>query len=261
MKNQIILEYLEQLDLSDIEAKLYLTLLETGPISVRELAAKIDIKRTTAYLPIEQLIEKGLIMKVVKGSNKLIAANDPKDSLEHLVKMKVQTAQIIEQNLPNMLQSLTTSLPQVKEVDEAEIKYYKGITGVRKIYEDALNANELRSYVKLEETGGIFPDNVHLFNSAFQRNSNLKVKELIYNSPLSKEQAPQVLSKNKNYLYKFMPSEMRLTSGDTLIYDGKVAILTFKGKINGVVLQSSDYYNNSKELFDFIWKILPEFNN
>ena len=43
-----IVDYLKQLDLSDVEAKLYLTLLQTGPSSVRDLAQTIDIKRTTA---------------------------------------------------------------------------------------------------------------------------------------------------------------------------------------------------------------------
>jgi len=63
-----ILEYLEQLDLSEIEAKLYLTLLETGPTSVRDIAAAIGIKRTTAYLYVDQLAEKGLITKMVHSS-------------------------------------------------------------------------------------------------------------------------------------------------------------------------------------------------
>ncbi|HEX8965543.1 MAG TPA: helix-turn-helix domain-containing protein, partial [Patescibacteria group bacterium] len=58
--NQVLL-YLEQLDLSESEAKLYMSLLQTGPISVRDLAIKVGIKRTTAYLYIDLLVEKGLV--------------------------------------------------------------------------------------------------------------------------------------------------------------------------------------------------------
>ncbi len=250
-----IVDYLKQLDLSDAEARLYLTLLKTGPTSIRDLAQTVDIKRTTAYFYIDQLVEKGLIMKIVKGSKKLVDANEP-ENLHYLVKQKLASAKAVQQNLSAILSDLKSTLPAQKELDTAEIKYYKGAQGIKKIYEEALKAKEVRSYVKLEETDGIFSDNITFFNQAFKKNADLIIREILYNSPLSKEQAPQLLSKNKRYFYKFMPPELNLTSGDVLIYDGKVAILNYKNTINGVVLQNNDYYNNSKELFDFIWKII-----
>jgi len=250
-----IIDYFKQLDLSDAEAKLYLTLLQTGPTSVRDLAQTVDIKRTTTYFYIDQLIEKGLIMKIVRGSKKLVAANDP-ENLRDLVEKKVALAQTVKIKLPAILKTLNTTLPQGTEVENAEIKFYKGIQGVKKIYEEAIIANEIRSYVKLEETGGIFSNNIDFFTQAFKNNEKLIIREILYNSPLSKEQAPQLLSKNKRYFFKFMPSELKLTSGDVLIYDNKVAILNYQNTPNGVVLSNKDYFNNSKELFDFIWKIL-----
>src|SRR5580704_14634911 len=97
-----IIDYLKQLDLSDVEAKLYLTLLQTGSASVRDLAATIDIKRTTAYFYIDQLVEKGLIMKLVRGSKKLVAANGP-DNLKILVDAKLESAKAVQQNFPDIL--------------------------------------------------------------------------------------------------------------------------------------------------------------
>src|SRR5215469_15447405 len=97
-----IIDYLKQLDLSDAEAKLYLTLLKAGPVSVRDLAQTVDIKRTTAYFYIDQLVEKGLIMKLVKGSKKLIAANEP-ENLKILVEEKIKKAQAVQENFPAIL--------------------------------------------------------------------------------------------------------------------------------------------------------------
>ena len=54
-----------------------------------------------------------------------------------------------------------------------------------------------------------------------------------------------------------MPKNLKLSSEDILIYDGKVAIINYTGKITSMVLHSRDYYSNSAELFDFIWEILP----
>src|ERR1700733_13321654 len=136
-----LVDYLKQLDLSDVEAKLYLTLLKTGPTSVRDLAATIDIKRTTAYFYIDQLVEKGLIIKLVRGSKKLVAANEP-ESLKTLVDKKLKNAEEVRQEFPDILKTLTTSLPKGNNSDDAEVKYYKGKNGVKKIYEEALKANE-----------------------------------------------------------------------------------------------------------------------
>src|SRR6266404_6497769 len=145
-----IVDYLKQLDLSDAEARLYLTLLKTGPTSIWDLAQTVDIKRTTAYFYIDQLVEKGLIMKIVKGSKKLVDANEP-ENLHYLVKQKLASAKAVQQNLSAILSDLKSTLPAQKELDTAEIKYYKGAQGIKKIYEEALKAKEVRSYVKLEE--------------------------------------------------------------------------------------------------------------
>src|ERR1700691_3569790 len=103
-----IVDYLKQLDLSEIEAKLYLTLLQTGPASVRDLAQTIDIKRTTAYFYIDQLVDKGLIMKLVRGSKKLVAANEP-ENLKSLVEAKLESAKTVQLGFPNILKALNTS--------------------------------------------------------------------------------------------------------------------------------------------------------
>src|ERR1700734_3874837 len=122
---ETIIDYLKQLDLSDVEAKIYLTLLQTGPVSVRDLAQTINIKRTTAYFYIDQLVDKGLIMKLVKGSKKLVAANEP-ENLQHLVEEKLESAKSVKQGFPDILKALNNSIAQENNANEAEIKYYKG---------------------------------------------------------------------------------------------------------------------------------------
>ena len=59
---------------------------------------------------------------------------------------------------------------------------------------------------------------------------------------------------------KTLPLDIKLTANDILIYDGKVAIINIgdKNDISGVVLQNKDYYNNSIQLFDLLWRLLPE---
>jgi HTH-type transcriptional regulator, sugar sensing transcriptional regulator len=250
-----IIEYLKQLELSELEAKLYLTLLQTGPISVRDLAEDIKVKRTTAYLYIDQLVDKGLVVKLVKGSKKLISAEDPKN-LQSLVDEKVKHAKEVEGLLPDIIKTISSKIPQTSEGTEAEIKYYKGKNGVKKIYEEVLKANEVRSYVNIEEIAEVFPENFDLFDNALKVNPDMIMYEVVENSPQAKKRFENT-KKRERYYYKFLPEDMKLSAQDILVYDGKVAIISLKDNTHGIVLSNLDLYNNLKILFDFIWKILP----
>ncbi len=257
-----ILAYLEKLDLSEIEAKLYLKLLKTGPLSVRELASTTGIKRTTAYIYIDQLIEKGLLIKLVKGSHKLVAANKPDDCLQDLVEKKIRIAKSVQNEFPDVLKEIAISFPQVKEVSEAEIKYYKGKIGVKKIYEDVLQAKEQRSYVDTTKIIEVFPENFQLFNKMLHIDPDVKMFEIFQNSSEEKtETYLQFVTKHKNYFYKILPKGIELTAQDILIYDNKVAIISFNDVISGVVLQNGDLYNIFRTLFDVMWQLLPEIKN
>ncbi len=249
-----IISYLKQLDLTDEEIKLYLSLLESGSMSVNDLSATVGIKRTTSYAYIDLLIKKGLVMKLVKDSKKLVAANEP-ENLQPLVEAKLASAKAIQQSFPDMLKTLST-LPKNNSTAEAEIKYYKGKNGVKKIYEEILQADEVRSYVNIEEITEVFPENVHLFNYAFKKNPEMKMFEIVENSPDAKARF-KTQEESKNYFYKFLPEGMNLKAQDILIYENNVAIIHFKDQVSGVVLRNADLYTNFKLLFDFIWKILP----
>src|SRR5437588_340971 len=119
-----IIAYLEQLGLYENEAKLYLALLEIGSAPVSVLAKAAGINRATAYLHINRLIEKGLVMEMVKGSRSLIAANQPEESLKHLVEQRVQSVKAVQEEFSRIVQTICAKQPQVKDVGGAEIRYY-----------------------------------------------------------------------------------------------------------------------------------------
>ena len=254
-----VIEYLKHLDLSETEAKIYLTLIENGPKRVRELAESVGLKRTTTYFHIDSLIKKGLIAEEVKGSGARIVANPPQ-WLKYLVDNKIKTAQILQEQYPTIVKTINTAFSRSQTPEEeTEIKYFTGIKSVEFIYEEAFKCDEIRSYVKVNEAPTLSSDNVILFDNALKKNKNLKIWEIIYDSPFSRRQTIKILSQNNNRYYcKFMPNNLKWsTREDILIYNGKVVIISYGEKITSIVLQNTDFYNNSKELFDFTWKMLP----
>jgi sugar-specific transcriptional regulator TrmB len=252
-----ILGYLEHLDLSEGEAKLYLTLLETGPLIVRELARTVKINRTTAYMYLKQLEKKGLVMKMVKGSRTQVAANKPRESLPHLVEQKIQQNMNMREELPDIIKTLEEALPKMPSSDDAEVKHYKGKLGVKKIYEEVLKSKEIRSYVNIAEVLTVFPENAQLFDDANLSNPEMKMYEFVEDSPEARERI--ALSKKRGrYFYKILPRNKKVQSTDILIYDGKVSIINLKDRINGVILYNKDLYHNFKLLFDIMWEMIPD---
>lgn len=254
-----VIDYLEQLEFSKIEAELYISLLESGPMSVAELAEAVKINRTAAYAYINSLLNKGVVVKI-KGKSNKIAANSP-ENLNYLVEQRLSIAKNLKEKLPPIISVLNASFPRLRANSDSEMKYYKGRNGVKAIYEECLKAKELRSYYSAADIINVFPENFQLFNDSFKYNPEIKMYEICEDSPQARRQIEFAYGKeHKRYFWRLLPNDVKLTSNDILIYDGKVSIINIKDKdnIEGVALSNSDYYNNSKQLFNLLWRMLPE---
>src|SRR5207248_2411729 len=56
-----IIDYLKQLEFSEIEIRIYLILLKSSSLTVAELAEKSKLNRTALYGHLTELLEKGVI--------------------------------------------------------------------------------------------------------------------------------------------------------------------------------------------------------
>lgn len=57
---------LQELGLTEIEAKIYLASLELGTDTVLKIAKKAEVKRPTAYIALDSLFSKGFVSKSKK---------------------------------------------------------------------------------------------------------------------------------------------------------------------------------------------------
>jgi sugar-specific transcriptional regulator TrmB len=250
-----IVTYLEQLGFSQLEAKIYLTLLESGPMTVKELADAVNINRTAAYSHIASLLENGVIISIMHGGRKQLVSIEP-DRLRHLIDKKLDSVKSLQAQFPTFVASLETSMARNNTDIKVDVKYFNGLTGVRAIYDDMFTASELRVFCKLSEIAPLFPNDPDLYEKALKRNPSMKIFE-IYGDPPNTIKKFSYKANSTRYFYKFMPSSVGLTSPGIVIYDNKVAIVNVGEKISGVILYNKDYYMNSKNLFDFIWQVLP----
>lgn len=112
-------------DLDEIDAKLYIGLLQIGPLSVGSLAAKLEIERGKAYRSLEKLRNVGLITTTM--SNPVICKpTPPLEALTNIIQKKENefiTMQKLAGSLENELKEITRNTQQT---DTASVSVIQG---------------------------------------------------------------------------------------------------------------------------------------
>jgi predicted transcriptional regulator len=111
------------LGLTDKEARVYIALLQLGNASAYGVAMKSGLKKSTAYVILEELVEKGLAFQIPREKKQLFAAIPPEDFIQK-AEDRFFTA---KKALPELL-SLYKNKKQPKS---ARTLYFDGINGMR----------------------------------------------------------------------------------------------------------------------------------
>ena len=102
---KLSIELQETLDFDDLESKIYLNLLRTGPITASELAKDLNVDRATMYRIVDRLVDRNIILTSLSNP-KLCTAVEPENALklglekkeEEIKKIKKSSKAIIEKN-------------------------------------------------------------------------------------------------------------------------------------------------------------------
>jgi sugar-specific transcriptional regulator TrmB len=252
--NNIAPFLIKQFGLSAGEASIYLELLSLQSATVLDLSKTTKINRITVHGYINKLIEIGLVTQTKKGSRRILIAESP-DVLTSLLNQKKTQLEQAESQLPSIINSIYQDVPKAKEQSEVGIKYYEGKKAVGLIYQEAVQANEIRSYVNIKEISRVFPNNINLFLDAHKQREKMEMWEIIEGSSESDEYNNTMHP--SRYHIKQIPKDAGLTDVDYMMFDGKVAVVNLQQEVSGFVITNKYYYQNSVAIFKFIWKMLP----
>src|SRR3989344_6809423 len=109
------IDILEELGLSEAEAKVYLALIETGSTLAGLIIKKTGLHRGTTYQILQRLKEKGLVSSVIKGKKQYFEPASP-DRL-------IDTLKEREEKLQSIIPSLNEKLKASKEKQEVTVYY------------------------------------------------------------------------------------------------------------------------------------------
>src|SRR3989344_1212395 len=131
--NNLIVKNLVEYGLSEKESKAYIALLELEVASVNEVARAARINRSSCYVVLESLQEKGLVSISGDVETRQYVASSPEILLQS-AKDKAEKHKVIKDRIENMVPELKALHKDTKH--KPVIKVFEGQEAVKQIYYD-----------------------------------------------------------------------------------------------------------------------------
>lgn len=242
---------LEQLGLSEKEAKVYLASLELGADTAQNIAKKAGINRATAYVQIDQLKEKALMSEFEKGKKTLYVSESPSrltslfDTLEASLELKKAELERVLPSLQHLFEGMG---------ERPRVRFFEGLEGMKFIKEDLVRAKDKKvySFVNLDNIGEYNPDfeNEHVA---------YRMKHGIFNNIIYTRDAGEILNYSDPTKLReahYLPKEEYPFTADISIYDNKVVFEGYRHKIIGIIIENDEIAQTLKAIFLGLWKRL-----
>ncbi|MEK9150722.1 MAG: helix-turn-helix domain-containing protein [Patescibacteria group bacterium] len=249
----MIKKFLEKLDLTRQEIKIYLAVLNSGSASIRKIAAETNINRGMVYESLKKLAQKGLITRSKTKKQEHFIAEDP-EAIKTFLKNKIE-------KLADMENEISASLPRLKAFyrrvnQEPYIKIYEGAAGAKFILEDLLKTMKKK---RNKEYFAYSSSNVqkHLCKNFSDFNdrrtaAGIKAKIIILGKNEQKK-SEQSVSNGVKWL-----GEANSAPACVIIYDNKIAMFSLNKEDNltSVLIEDPSLSAIHKAAFEKLWKSL-----
>lgn len=232
---------LQEIGLSENEAKIYLALLKLGQSLVSKIVIETRINRTHIYDRLNKLLEKGIVSYAIKSGKKYFRAISPEKLLEKLEEK--------EKEFRNILPELF--MIKKKEVD-IDIEVYKSKEGLKTLLNDILK--EKKDVFILGFTGSVAKE-LEFFYPHFQKQrAKLGIKRKIIADYKIKK---PLLSKETLTKYKFIPEKYQSPSG-MWVYGNKTVIFLPEKELYMILIKSKKVAQLYRNYFNILWKSAKE---
>lgn len=247
MQNNLT-KILTNIGLTEKEARVYLACIEKASSPVSEVARRAAINRVTCYDILEKLKKKGLVSYFTKQKIKYFTATSP---------------EILVDEYEKRSNDLRASLPEFKritgETHHPRIRYFEGIEGIKAIYADTLTSkSDILNFSNSHEIRTIWPK----YDKEYVEK---RAKKKIYLRGISPKdpEGEIVKAENKKYF-----REIRLIDRDQFdfsneinVYDDKVAIISLKNELIGMIIESHEIANSQRAIFNMCWQLTEILGN
>lgn len=238
---------LEELGITGKEAEVYMAILKLKKATVIQLAKAASVKRTTVYHCLDALIQNELIIKLIKDDKTFYMAEDPKTGLTNLLQAKKNAIDYVLPELKNIFG---------KQGIQPEIRVYRTLNGIRRLFEDVLTCEEKKeryylSDFDLEEFLGESFTNKFIQNRIKAGIKSHSLRSFKYKP----EREKGVIHAKELREVKYVPENINIKPY-MCIYDNKVAFISAKQERLGFIVESKEFAEMQEVIFDMIWNTI-----
>lgn len=239
---------LQEYGLSEKEAAVYSAALELGPATADQLAKHSEVKRSTTYLQIESLQEKGLMSSYEEGKKTLYTPESP-ENLARLIDRQKATLDQRQRELEKELPDLVRMFEGAGE--RPVVRFYQGKEGIVTVREEMLGcvSKITRVFFAADQMEKLFTDEERAAYTRQRESLGIEL-HLLY----TRSEGPFTDTDATNSKRKFLETGDHFPiKNDISVYDDKVAFFSMSGNPFAVVIQSSSVAITMASLFDIIW--------
>lgn len=234
---------LKSLGLSEKHAKVYLVVLENGECTVSFISQKSEIKRTTVYEIVDDLIDEGFLFETQVGKKTLYGAVTPRQ----ILKLKRRALERVEEEINHL------EAKHYSSFDIPKIKFHYGSVGFKNIWNELLESTK-KDY-RIITNGSIFDGyvtNNYLFDEIIKKKKERKLssKQLITDSGL----AQRIIGRDEldNRVTRILPPDTQIEFTE-VISDSMVAFISEPVHNFQFIVQSKAFAHFRRQMFDVIW--------
>lgn len=231
--------------LSEKQAKAYISNLEIGKSMAADIAKRANIKRSTIYGILDDLIRMGLVSYSQKGKKRFFKAQDPRVILD-----------ILDSNR----KSFENILPDLNKIHsiyklKPSVQFFEGREGIKRIYEDTLNCKYKKIYQVVKVNDFVkFPGED--FSKEYINKRAAKGITAYAIHPREGDLHNDFYGENSSELKRIVRYVNRdiFHTSMTMIYDYKVAVISTEKEGFGFIIESKDFSQTMQGYFDYMWE-------
>lgn len=254
-KNQIeeIKSGLLQLNFSDKEVEVYLSVLQTSNSTIPSISKQTGMSRGTVYDLIEKLKTKGFITEAKRGKRRIIVAESPTNRFYQMLDDKYSQLEKSKRIVENIL-------PTLKALDTGadfrpQIRVYEGEKGFRKVWDEIFHY-EGKNWLSIAriETFIKFAGEDYL-KEILERKAKLNFTSRAINEDSSSARKMRIEDDQYNRETRLTPKEYQFPSTE-IIFGDKIAMFSTREENIIVVIESKDFADTHRAYFEMLWKFL-----
>ena len=242
-------DLLTEIGLNKTQAKLYLTLIESGALLPSELADKTEEKRTNSYMVLEQLERLGLVEKVTKNKKTAYEATNP-IALEALAENRRKKLHAAETKVKQAMPALLSYYYAFTE--KHGIRLFEGSEGIKQIYQDILRSKKTLYLIRGKKYESIKVLTDEYIQSFIKKRVSLGIKVVALTPDTADSNKDKDQDKTWLMDRTWIPADLYDEPVEINIFGDKTAFISFGEELFATVIDSPQIARALKRIINII---------